>query len=75
MRIAERTERLVYRVAGLPVALGVLFGAHGAEASDPLRSEYAHRYWHPDGFGEWSELVSRLMLWPLALVIACMWFT
>lgn len=75
MRIAERAERLVYRVAGLPVALGVLLGAYGAEASDPLRSAYAHRYWHPDGFSEWSELVSGLMLWPLALVIACMWFT
>lgn len=75
MRLAERAERLVYRVAGLPVAVGVVLGAYGAEANDPLRSAFAHRYWHPADLGEWSELLSGLMLWPLALFVACLWFT
>ena len=65
MRVAESAERLVYRVAGLPVALGVLFGGYEAEANDPLRSAFAHRYWHPDGLGEWSELLGGIMLWPM----------
>jgi hypothetical protein len=75
MRIAESAERLIYRIAGLPVALGVLLGAYRAETSDPLRSAFAHRYWHPDGLGEWSELLSGLLLWPLALLVASIWFT
>jgi hypothetical protein len=75
MRVAESAERLVYRVAGLPVALGVLFGVYGAEANDPLRSAFAHRYWHPDGLGEWSELLGGILLWPMALVVASVWFT
>jgi Sugar-transfer associated ATP-grasp len=75
MRIAETAERMIYRIAGLPVALGVLLGVYGAAANDPLRSAFAHRYWHPDGLGEWSELVSGFMLWPLGLLVASAWFT
>lgn len=75
MRIAERAERMVYRIAGLPVAFGVLLGLYGGETGDPLRTAFAHRYWHPDGLGEWSELMGGLMLWPLALLVACAWFT
>lgn len=75
MRVAETAERLIYRIAGLPVALGVVMGVYGGETGDPLRSAFAHRYWHPDGLGEWSELMGGLMLWPLALVVACLWFT
>ncbi|HYX46050.1 MAG TPA: sugar-transfer associated ATP-grasp domain-containing protein [Sphingomicrobium sp.] len=75
MRIAETAERIVYRIAGLPVALGVLIGVDRAERSDPLRSAFAHRYWHPDGVREWSELMGGVLLWPLALLVASVWFT
>jgi hypothetical protein len=74
MRTAERAERLVYRIAGLPVALGTLLGFYGG-AGNPLRSAFAHRYWHPDGLAEWTELLGAMVLWPIALLVACAWFT
>jgi hypothetical protein len=70
--IAASAERLVYRVAGFPVALKALLGA---SAADPLRSVFAHRYWHPQGTLEWSELLGGLVLWPVALLVGCVWFT
>lgn len=73
MRTAERAERLVYRVAGLPVALRALL--HGRAASDPLRSAFAHRYWHPQGLAEWLDLFGAILLWPLGLLLASGWFT
>ncbi len=66
---------MVYRVAGLPVALGTLLGAYGSAENDPLRSAYAARYWHPQGLGEWAELVAGLILWPVALAGGLVWFT
>lgn len=73
MRTAERAERLVYRVAGLPVAIGALLAGRGA--SQPLRSAFAHRYWHPQGSAEWLELVGAILFWPLGLLGASAWFT
>ena len=68
-RVRQSAERLVYRVAGLPVAL------HAGRRADPLRSAFAHRYWHPPGAGETAELVAGILLSPIALVAAALWFT
>jgi hypothetical protein len=70
-RFASSAERLVYRVAGLPVAFRFLFSL----SDDPLKSAFASSYWHPDGAAEWSELLVGLILWPLATIIASAWFT
>jgi hypothetical protein len=69
-RVADSAERLVYRVAGLPVALSAALGE-----PDPLHSAFARRYWHPDGIAEWSELIAGLALWPFGLLAAMAWFT
>jgi hypothetical protein len=74
MPLADSAERLVYRAAGLPVALGVLLGTFGS-GEDTLRSAFARRYWHPQNAGEWAELLSGIVLWPLGLFIASAWFT
>jgi len=71
-QIEDAAERLVYRVAGMPVALRALFDPQDA---DPLRTAFAHCYWHPDGAGEWCELVAGLLLWPLALLGGVPWYT
>src|SRR5207249_8020042 len=70
--IATRAERLIYRVQGLPVALSAL---SKAKVADPLKSAFAWRYWHPDGLGEWLELIGGLLTWPIALVLGSLWFT
>ena len=76
MSINDSAERLVYRVAGLPVALGVLIGAYGSwSGSSPLRHAFAERYWGPHGAGEWAELATAIALSPFALLLASAWFT
>ena len=74
-RIADRAERLVYRVAGLPIAISALVLTSSTDPSDPLQSAFAWRYWHPDGAGEWSDLVGGLVLWPLAVIVTSALYT
>lgn len=75
MSIAARAERMVYRVAGLPVAVSALLASSGGDGADPLRAAFAWRYWHPDGAAEWLELMGGLVAWPLALALGSAWFT
>ena len=71
LRLRQSAERMVYRVAGLPVALTTAFGHSG----DPLHAAFARRYWHPQGASEWAELIASLILWPFGLLAASAWFT
>lgn len=73
--IASSAERIVYRIAGLPVALGALFHSRRGGTGNPLKAAFAWRYWHPDSPAEWSELVGGLVAWPIALVVGALWFT
>ena len=75
MPLADSAERLVYRAAGLPVAIGVLVGSYGTPADDTLRFAFAQRYWHPQSIGEWAELFGGIILWPFGLLLASAWFT
>lgn len=73
-RQRQTAERLAYRIAGLPVALSALLDP-SATASNPLQYAFANCYWHPDGPGEWLELVAAILTWPIALLGASAWFT
>jgi hypothetical protein len=76
MSIAESAERIVYRVAGLPVALGALLSRPKADRpADTLLAAFTRRYWHPGGASEWTELTVAMLLWPFGLLLACTWFT
>jgi hypothetical protein len=75
MSFADAAERLIYRVAGLPVAVGALFDAPGMEPQDALRCAFVKCYWHPQGLGDWAELAGASILWPLGLLAACAWYT
>ncbi len=71
-RVAQSAERIIYRIAGLPIATAVLFSS---KETDRLRSVFAKRYWHPESPSEWSELIAGLVLWPLVLIAASIWST
>jgi hypothetical protein len=74
--VASRAERLIYRIAGLPVALsGLLLGSSGGDGADPLQTAFVWQYWHPIGAGEWSELLGGMVAWPIALVVGALWYT
>ena len=65
--LRQTAERLIYRAAGLPVAL--------AAYDDPLHAAFGDRYWHPRSYSEWTELAAGILLWPIILIAACAWFT
>src|SRR5437764_2636624 len=71
LSLASRAERLVYRIAGLPVALS----GGRSRSSDPLRAAFVWRYWRPRDAGEWAELALSLVTWPIALVLGSLWYT
>jgi hypothetical protein len=71
-RIAVRGERLVYRIAALPTAVR---RRDGRDTPSLLRSAVRQVYWHPTDWTEWLELAAALLLWPLAVPIAIIWFT
>jgi len=71
LRLRQSAERIVYRVGGLPVALGAALG----NADDSLHAAFARRYWHPESASEWAELIASLILWPFGLLGASAWFT
>ena len=65
--LRQSGERMVYRVAGLPLAVGT--------PDDSLHQVFARRYWRPRAPLEWAELVAALVLWPVALLAASAFFT
>ena len=73
--LSARAERVVYRIAGLPVAVSALIAASQPDQTDALQSAFAWRYWHPDGLGEWSERAGGRVAWPVALLLAALWYT
>lgn len=73
--VADSAERLVYRVGGLPIALGALRDGTGTTHHDILRSAFARRYWHPESAVEWAELAAGIILWPIGLLLASAWYT
>jgi hypothetical protein len=78
LSIAEHGERLVYRMAGLPVALSAAWlASQGADVTDPAAMDavFAARYWHPQGISEWAELMAALIAWPIGLLGGALWYT
>jgi Sugar-transfer associated ATP-grasp len=71
LSIAEHGERLVYRIAGLPLAILWLWST----PADPIDAAFVSRYWHPEAASDWAELIAGLALWPVALIGASLWYT
>ncbi len=72
--IADSAERIVYRVAGLPVAIRELLGSPVVDDTSVLRSVFAARYWHPEGLIDWLELILGIAVSPFGLILASAWF-
>ena len=72
----QHAERLVYRLAGLPIALAAAWLA-GPDVVDGSTVDlvFAARYWHPAGAAEWFELMVAIAALPLALPLGSLWFT
>jgi hypothetical protein len=76
LSIADRAERLVYRVAGLPVAIAAARRPASAHDTDAiLDSAFAARYWRPADASAWIELIGGIILSPFAVLASCVWYT
>jgi hypothetical protein len=60
----RRAERVVYRVGGLPVALGALLAMSSDEPAAVLRAAYAAYFWNPGDLSELAELMIAGLIWP-----------
>ena len=67
--------RLIYRVAGLPIAVRALRHPPPHNPGKLVRSAYRTFYWAPHSPGELLELVLGLILSPLAVLAMMLWFT
>lgn len=67
-------ERTIYVIAGLPIALRGAALAPTPEAR-LIRKAFSRRYWHPASLREAIELAVGLILVPLAVPLAALWFT
>lgn len=70
-RFGPAAEKVVYRVAGLPVAVRGLRNGR----SDPLHATYVRTYWHPRGPAQWSQLALAIVIWPIVVLGASAWST
>jgi hypothetical protein len=69
-----RAERVIYRVAGLPLAVrALLFGATLGPATS-IRAAHAARYWHIDGVADATDIALGALISPFGLLIAAGWF-
>ena len=74
LKTAVRAERLVYRVAGLPVALREVFRRRARASRDIIRAAFAVAYWQ-GGLGDWLEIGAAGLVWPIVLLLGTAWFT
>lgn len=72
--IASELERMVYAIAGLPIAIRGEAAARSPQAA-VIRRAFARRYWHPASPLEALELGLGILAAPLAVPLAALWFT
>lgn len=70
----RNAERVVYRVAGLPIAISALVHADPNGPASPLRSAYAADFWHPRNLSSFFQLAVAALIWPVALLASAGWF-
>jgi hypothetical protein len=74
-KAAVRGEWLVYRIAGLPIAVAALLQPPDAGPIGQIRRAYASYYWHLQDVADGIELLVAIAIWPLCLLVGAVWFT
>jgi Sugar-transfer associated ATP-grasp len=73
-RIATELERMVYAAAGLPIAIRPA-ALQSDEAATVVRRAFARHYWRPRSLAEALELAAGLLVAPVGVPLAALWFT
>jgi len=72
--LAGELERTVYAAAGLPIAVRGRSNGPTAAATD-IRAAFARQYWRPASAAEAIELLVGILIVPVAVPLAALWFT
>jgi hypothetical protein len=67
-RLKDQGRRILYHVAGLPIAVRALVDPHGARPEAIIRRAYARHFWRPKRASDAAALLLALLLWPAALI-------
>jgi hypothetical protein len=74
--VRRHTDGIMCRAAGLPLLLALFFvPKHFDPATLAIGRAYADRFWRVRAAGEWFDIVAGILLWPLGVLIAALWFT
>jgi hypothetical protein len=73
--MSKRATNVVYRVAGLPIAVRALRHPPSRSPGKVVRSAYKSQYWTPHSAGGLIELLLGLLLAPLLVIAMMAWFT
>jgi hypothetical protein len=74
-QVQNQVTKLIYRVAGLPIAVRALRHPPRHSPGKLVRSAYKARYWAPHSPGDLFDLLLGLILSPIILVGTMAWFT
>jgi len=74
--VRRHTDGIMCRAAGLPLLLALHFVPKQFDAASlAIGRAYAARFWRVRAAGEWFDILAAILLWPLGVLIAALWFT
>ena len=73
--VRGHASKVVYRVAGLPIAVRALRYPPRGQPGKLVRSAYRTHYWHPASISDGVELLLGLVAAPFLVIGMIVWFT
>ena len=73
--VRSHGTKVIYRVAGLPIAIRALRHPPSGSPGKLVRSAYRSRYWTPASVGDLAELLFGLLAAPILVIGMMIWFT
>jgi hypothetical protein len=77
-RLLAAAERMVYRAAGLPVALRMLFARDTREPEMPvqvIQRHFARSFWTVRRRNHWMDFAAAVLIWPIAVPVTAAIYT
>lgn len=72
----RRFEGTLWRAASLGLICTLILAPNRFSSSArTIGSAYKYRFFHPKSGGEWLDLILALLIWPIGMPLAALWFT
>ena len=74
--VRRHADGILWRAAALPLLMNLAFAPRRFEPSMLIIGRaYATRYWQPKSPGEWIDILVAILIWPVGVLFAALWFT